>query len=131
MKDRCFNPKYRYFHRYGGRGITISKEWMEFQNFWNDMCPRPKGKMSIDRINNDGNYCKENCRWADTVTQKRNQGVSVLSKTGVKGVSWHKHTAKWQARIGVGKKYINLGVHSNIEDAIKARKAGEELYFFP
>lgn len=129
MKNRCFNPKYRYFHRYGGRGITVAKEWLNFENFWNDMCPRPVGKLSIDRIDNNGNYSKENCRWADNITQRRNRGVHCTSKTGIKGVSWHKHTQKWQARIGVHGKYVNLGVFTDINDAILARKKGEALYF--
>jgi hypothetical protein len=129
MKDRCFNPNYRYFHRYGGRGITVSNEWLDFQNFWNDMCPRPEGKVSLDRIDNSGNYCKENCRWASVTTQRRNRDTFSTSKTGVKGVSWHKHTQKWQARIGVEKKYINLGVYSDVNDAIKVRKDAEKVYF--
>lgn len=129
MKDRCFNPNYRYFHRYGGRGITVSKEWMEFQNFWNDMCPRPSKALSIDRIDNNGSYCKENCRWATVVEQRINRGQFKTNTSGTKGVLWHKGTNKWQARVGVGVKYIHLGVFAYIEDAIKAREDAEKLYF--
>ena len=129
MKDRCFNPKYRYFHRYGGRGITLSESWMNFQNFWNDMCLRPSNALSIDRINNDGNYCKENCRWATISEQRINRGQFKTNTSGTKGVLWHKHTQKWQARIGVKKKYIYLGIFEHKEAAITARKEAEKLYF--
>jgi hypothetical protein len=76
MKDRCLNPNCEKFKDYGGRGITICKRWLKFQNFLKDMGEKPKG-LSIDRINNDGNYNKRNCRWA---TPKQQQNNTRLSK---------------------------------------------------
>lgn len=72
MKRRCLNknnPAYKY---YGGRGITICKEWLKFENFYKDMGDRPKNK-SIDRINNNGNYCLENCKWSTPKEQNNNR----------------------------------------------------------
>lgn len=84
MRHRCYYSKHKNFHRYGGRGITICDHWHEFKNFLADMGEKPPG-LSIDRINNDGNYscgkCEQclasgwraNCRWATQSEQEANK----------------------------------------------------------
>lgn len=72
MRQRCYNPKIKHWNKYGGRGISICKRWDEFENFLADMGEKPEGK-SLDRIDVNGNYEPDNCRWATQKTQQRNR----------------------------------------------------------
>lgn len=80
IKDRCFNPKNKAYKNYGGRGISVCDRWLKFENFLEDMGDRPSPKLTLDRRDNDGNYCKENCRWVTRKIQNNNKRVSVQSK---------------------------------------------------
>lgn len=81
MTQRCSNPKSPKWHRYGERGIAICERWRKFDNFLADMGERPKG-MTLDRINNDGDYEPSNCRWATPMTQGNNRGNNRIVKVG-------------------------------------------------
>jgi hypothetical protein len=69
---RCLNRDHRQYDDYGGRGIAVCKRWETFENFYADMGDPPPG-LSIDRINNDGNYEPSNCRWTTRAEQNRNR----------------------------------------------------------
>lgn len=119
MKARCYNKNYDFYYRYGGRGIRVCDRWLGkygFQNFLSDMGDRPEG-YQLDRIDNDGNYSPENCRWVDKYTQMGN-----TSNTKVyPGVSFMKSKNKWRARIKINNKEKHIGLYKAVEDAINAR----------
>lgn len=79
MMNRCYRSNMPNYHRYGGRGIKVCERWHKFENFYADMGDPPLGSgsaarpnLTLDRINNDGDYSLENCRWTDYKTQAKN-----------------------------------------------------------
>ena len=120
LKGRVLNPKDKQYNDYGGRGITICEEWLDMQNFYDwAMKNEYSDELSIDRIDNDGNYCPENCRWTTSVIQSRNQRIYKNNTSGYKGVCYRKGRNKYTAQICVDKKFIHLGSFSTpVEGAI-------------
>lgn len=81
-RERCLNPNIKTYHHYGGRGITFCERWNDFALFMEDMGPRPAARYSIGRIDNDGNYEPDNCRWETVKQQANNRRTSRLFKIG-------------------------------------------------
>lgn len=98
MLSRCRNPKTIGFANYGGKGITVSKRWYKFENFYIDMGHRPEGT-SLERINNDRGYSKVNCRWATPKEQANNQTTSRFLRHKGK----RQTVAQWADELGVSK----------------------------
>ena len=110
IKNRVYNTKNNRYYIYGDRGITICEEWLDVQNFYNWAISNGYTEgLSIDRIDNNGNYCPENCRWTTQTIQSRNTRVYKNNTSGYKGVSYNKRRGKYQVQIRVNKKIIRLG----------------------
>ena len=126
MKARCFNLKDKDFNKYGGRRIKVCDRWRySFQNFYEDMGDKPEN-MSLDRINVNGDYSPDNCRWATPRQQRVNRRPSHNS-TGIMGITIEHH--KYRVRIKANGKYLHIGVFSDIEEAKKARALAEKEYW--
>lgn len=103
MKDRCYNPNNRFYHRYGGRGITVCDRWMDpengFENFLEDMGRKPFSKAQLDRIDNDGIYEPDNCRWTTQKINARNKSnnhlITVCGVTATISEFSEKHGLNW------------------------------------
>jgi hypothetical protein len=102
MRRRCNNANYKAFSDYGGRGIKISPEWNDFSVFLEDMGQRPTSGHSLDRIDNDGNYCKENCKWSTKIEQANNKRSNRFLEISGK----RKTIAEWSRVSGIGAKTI-------------------------
>ena len=128
MHDRCEKPNCRGYRNYGARGIKVCERWSGpygLENFVNDM-GTPADGYSLDRINVDGDYCPENCRWADKNTQATN--VRDHGKySNCPGVSYNTYKEVWWAYLSHnGKRHVKIA-HSE-EEAILLRKQLELKY---
>jgi hypothetical protein len=79
MKKRCYNPNDKMFHRYGGRGISICKEWLSFESFSEWAVKHYKEDLQIDRIDNDGNYEPSNCRFVTCAVNIQNSAKAKIT----------------------------------------------------
>ena len=125
--QRCNNQKNNSYKRYGARGIKVCERWLDFQSFYADMGNVPKG-MSIDRIDNDGDYTPANCKWSTRSEQAINQRTRSDNKTGIKGVFYNKNRNKYMSYIFVNGKQKKLYYGPDFDAACAARKDAETKY---
>lgn len=127
MVRRCYYTDYIDYKNYGARGITVDNSWLDKQNgFWKfveDMGIRPKG-FTLDRIDNDKGYSKENCKWSSWHTQQANR----RNNSKYIGVYYIKRDNKYCAELVVNRKYIYGGRFAELSDAVNKRKELENNY---
>jgi len=115
MRQRCLNKNDAAYHNYGGRGISICESWSKFSNFFSDMGRRPSDQHSIDRKDNDGGYCPDNCRWATRLEQSQNRRKFRISGSrGSRGVVINGETksiTQWCVFYGVPRTSVLRRVH--------------------
>ena len=131
MIYRCTHEAASHFARYGDRGISVCKEWAEsFESFveWS-LSNGYSDNLEIDRIDNNGNYCPENCRWVTHMENSRNRNVRCTNKTGVSGVSFRKECNAWRVTICANYQRINVGTFKTFDEAVSARKDAELKYW--
>ncbi len=117
LRGRCLNPQSPDYHHYGGRGIKVCERWLEsFENFYADMGDRPTSEHSIDRIDVNGDYSPENCRWATPQQQAANRRKTHVDFDGLSLT-----VAEWSARLEVpqGRIYRLLKSDRNTQQAFQ------------
>jgi hypothetical protein len=112
---------------YRDKGIECSEDWKTFENFHRDMGDCPEG-YELERDDVLGNYCKENCRWADEVTQATNRGKFKNNTSGYPGISWSEQHNRWRVGIHVNKVRYEGGLFEDFKMAIESRRALELMY---
>jgi len=110
MKNRCKNPNYNGYSNYGGRGISYCDRWESFDVFIEDMGEPPTKGHSLDRIDCNGNYSKENCRWADSVTQSNNRTNNVKFEFDGR----ERTLAQWASEYGIDYEVLRARYHRGL-----------------
>lgn len=128
MKSRCNYPERWDAEYYNLKGISYDERWESFENFYSDMGEVPDG-MSLDRIDPNLDYYKDNCRWTTDSMQAFNQVLRVNNTSGKTGVWFIEKSGKWAAAITHELEKEHLGTFNSFEDAVKAREEAELKYF--
>lgn len=131
MRDRCYYPGSGSYSGHGGRGITVCERWLGEKGFFNfiaDMGDKPSPRHTLERIDNDGDYTPENCKWATQQEQIHNRRINRNNKSGFPGVCFATHRGLWTAQLRTKDRHYTFGYYDTLEEAISARLTGEAIY---
>ena len=135
---RCTKPNHPRFHDYGGRGVGVCDSWMKFSSFRDDMFTSfiestlVHGLLNttIERVDNNRGYCRDNCIWETRTRQNQNRRkVQKQCSSEHIGVNWHAPSRRWVARITVYKNRLFLGAFKSEEDAATYYNVARQLFF--
>ncbi|MGO1759632.1 MAG: hypothetical protein ACTHY0_07965 [Mammaliicoccus vitulinus] len=116
MKSRCNNPNHSHYNHYGARGVKVCDRWAtSFENFYKDMGEPPTEKHQIDRIDNDGNYEPNNCRWVTPTQNINNQREKQHNKTGYQNVCFKR--GRYESSFEFNKVYYHVGTFDTPKEA--------------
>ena len=120
MIQRCCNPNNPKFKNYGGRGIAVCERWRSYDAFLEDVGQRPTPAHTLDRIDNDGPYAPENCRWATRNEQARNMRKTIM----VSAFGERKSLTDWAEQFGLHPRTVHSRIlaGSTPEHALTAKK---------
>jgi hypothetical protein len=124
MRERCTNENNDRYPDWGGRGIKVCDRWDGedgFKNFLSDMGKKPSLEYTLDRIDNNGDYTPENCRWATPSDQSKNKRIYKTNKSGHTGISYDKTSKKWMVRVYVDGQRKYIGIFKTLNQAINAK----------
>ena len=127
MRQRCLNPSNKNYASYGGRGIKIASEWNDFLVFYADMGKAPEDR-SLGRLNNDGDYCKDNCAWQTSEEQnnnRRQRRITSRNTSGLLNVLYDKSNEIWVAKAVESHNVVYLYRGKDFFEACCARKSWE------
>ncbi len=128
MLSRCTNPNEPSYMNYGARGINVCSRWVHFENFANDMWPKPEGRFSLERVDNHKGYSPSNCKWATPSEQAFNRRTFKNNTTGFTGVVPLKN-GRYIARLDYEHVRYNIGRFGTALEAAEARAAFVDMFF--
>lgn len=122
IKSRCRDKSYHAYGRYGGRGVEVCDNWSDdFMNFYNDMKDTYFEGAELDRIDNDGDYSPENCRWV-THKENSNNRSKYLNKSGYTGVHYRESKKRYESNVCINRVPKHIGTYYSLKEAVNGRK---------
>lgn len=128
MKQRCYNPNVKAYYRYGGRGIIVCDRWLEsFENFLEDMGLKPTTNHTLERVDFDGNYCKENCVWVEAEKQQTNTSFNIKIEIG--GIT--KCASEWAREKGINRHCVQSRLRKGMSPILAVTQPSDTNHYKP